>query len=98
MQNNLRWIAFTLPLAIALIGAATTAQAFTDSNAALKEAAADGQARVVITGKATRAPVRTAWVPTSPKKLDGFRPVMPAESPAPPTTTLAKADAPAARR
>jgi hypothetical protein len=97
MQNNFRWIAFTLPLAVALIGAATTVQAFTDSNAALKEAAADAQGRVVVIGKAVPAPARTAWVPVSPKRLDGFRPVMPVESPAA-RTTLAKADVPAARR
>lgn len=97
MHKNLRWIAFALPLAVALIGAATTAQAFTDSNAALKEAAAERPARVVIIGKAT-PPARTAWVPTSPKKLDGFRPVMPAEAKPAQATTLAKADAPAGRR
>jgi hypothetical protein len=97
MQNNFRWIAFALPLAVALIGAATTAQAFTDSNAALKEAAAERQARVVIIGKAT-PPARSAWVPTSPKQLDGFRPVMPPEQQSAQSTTLARAEARAARR
>lgn len=96
MHHKFRWIAFALPLAVALIGAATTVQAFTDSNAELKEAAVERRARVVVTGQAVPA-TRTVWVPMSPKKLDGFAPVLPAGARAP-QTTLARADAPPARR
>jgi hypothetical protein len=95
-HTNFRWIAFTVPLVVALIGAATTAHAFTDSNAALKEAATDRSTRVIVTGKAA-PPAKATWVPASPKRLDGFRPVMPAEG-QPRETTLAKAEAPATRR
>jgi hypothetical protein len=69
------------------------AQAFTDANADLKEAARNKPERVVVTAKAAR-PAQVAWVPTSPKKLDGFKPVLPAEPEA--ARTLAKADLPAA--
>jgi len=72
-----RWIAFAFPAAVlALAGSA--AQAFTDSNAELKEAAAERANRVVVVGKAAPPP-RTAWVPASPKSLDGFKPVFPNE-------------------
>lgn len=96
MHHNVRWIAFALPLVVALIGAATASQAFTDSNAELKEAAVDRPTRVVVIGQAA-PPARAVWVPTSPKRLDGFAPVLPAEARAP-QTKLAKAEAPAARR
>jgi hypothetical protein len=94
MNSLPRWIAFA-SLAAAL-GLATSARAFTDSNAELKETKADRSARVVVTGKAA-APVRTAWVPASPKSLDGFKPAFPADPAAPPSGAplLAKADAPA---
>jgi hypothetical protein len=91
-----RWIAFA-SFAVVLVLATTSARAFTDSNAELKEAAAERSNRVVVTGKAER-PVQTAWVPTTPKSLDGFKPVFPAD----PVVVarhhpmlLAKADAPA---
>ena len=80
-----------LPAVLAL--AATASHAFTDSNAELKEAAADRSARVVVAGKAA-PPAQAAWVPPSAKRLDGFKPVLPPE----PRTALAKADAPAPAR
>ena len=70
-----RWIAFA-SFAAVLVLATSAARAFTDSNAELKEAAAEATNRVVVVGKAT-PPVRTAWVPASPKSLDGFKPVFP---------------------
>lgn len=70
-----RWIAFA-SFAAVLVLASTTARAFTDSNAELREAAAERANRVVVVGKAA-PPVRTAWVPASPKSLDGFKPVFP---------------------
>ncbi len=72
-----RWIAFASFAAVFVL-ATTRAGAFTDSNAELKEAAADKTDRVVVVGKAA-PPVRTAWVPVSPKSLDGFKPVFPNE-------------------
>jgi hypothetical protein len=72
-----RWIAFASFAAVFVL-ATTAARAFTDSNAELKEAAADKTDRVVVVGKAT-PPVRTVWVPASPKSLDGFKPVFPNE-------------------
>jgi hypothetical protein len=91
-----RWIAFA-SFAAVLVLATTAARAFTDSNAELREAAAERSNRVVVTGKAER-PVPTAWVPISPKSLDGFKPVFPAD----PVVVarqrpvlLAKAEAPA---
>ncbi|MFT7774440.1 hypothetical protein [Roseateles sp.] len=83
------------PLVTALVLAAVSARAFTDSNADLKDAAADHSARVVITGKAER-PMQTAWVPATPKSLDGFTPVVAGERLAAArnrATLLAKADA-----
>ena len=77
MNTLPRWIAFA-SFAAVLVLATTGARAFTDSNAELKEAAADRSNRVVVTGKAER-PVQTAWVPASPKSLDGFKPVFPAD-------------------
>lgn len=74
MNPKTRWIA------LAVLTAASAAQAFTDLDADMKEAAADRSARVLITGKAARpavAPVRTAWVPPTAKSLDGFKPVFP---------------------
>jgi hypothetical protein len=72
----------------AILGLSTTAHAFTDSNAELKDAG-ERSARVVIVGKAAPA-ARTAWVPPSAKRLDGFKPVLPPERGA--AETLAKAD------
>lgn len=91
-----RWIAFALFAVVPML--VSPAWAFTDSNAELKEAAANRPARVVVTGKAA-PPVRTAWVPTSAKKLDGFRPVLPPDEAAVATRpqTVAKADTPARR-
>lgn len=79
-------------LAAAVVLAAIPAFAYTDGNAELKGAAADRAARVVITGKAT-PPARTAWVPVSAKKLDGFRPVLPPEPQADAAGKLAQAPA-----
>ena len=94
MNSLPRWIAFAPSAAVLVL--ATSAHAFTDSNAELKEAQADRSARVVVTAKA-KAPVRTAWVPPSPKSLDGFKPVLPADHAAAPSGAplLAKADTPA---
>lgn len=78
---------------VPLMLAALPAVAFTDGNAELREAAADRSARGVVTGRAT--PARTAWVPLTPKALDGFRPP-PQQQPA--TTTVARAGAPAQKR
>ena len=75
MNTLPRWISLA-SFAAVLVLATTTARAFTDANAELKEAAADRANRVVVTGKAER-PVQTAWVPSSPKSLDGFKPVFP---------------------
>jgi hypothetical protein len=69
-----RWIPLA-SFAAALVLATSAAQAFTDVNAELKEVAADAANRVVVVGKAA-PPVRTVWVPASPKSLDGFRPVL----------------------
>ncbi len=77
-----RWSsALTLaPLAVlTLQGLTLNAYALTDSNADLKEAAADRSARVLVTGRAAPPAVRTAWVPVSPKRLDSFKPVLPPE-------------------
>lgn len=71
----------------AVLGLSTTVHAFTDSNAELKEAA-ERSARVVVVGKAAPA-ARTAWVPPSAKRLDGFKPVLPPERGT--AQTLAKA-------
>ncbi len=96
MNTLPRWIAFA-SFAAVLVLATTAARAFTDSNAELKEAAADRSSRVVVIGKAERR-VQTAWVPASAKSLDGFKPVFPedrvvaARSRAP---LLAKAEVPA---
>ncbi len=86
-----RWIAFAT--AAALLAPLPAARAFTDANAALKEAAADRSARVLVTGKAA-APVRTVWVPPTAKSLDGFKPVLPADraDPSPRAPALARAD------
>lgn len=81
MNKLPRWMAFATSLisfATLAVLADSPAKAFTDTNADLKEAAADQSARVVVVGKAQR-PVRTAWVPASPKSLDGFKPVFPSD-------------------
>ncbi|MDR7271299.1 hypothetical protein J2X20_003967 [Pelomonas saccharophila] len=75
MNTLPRWISLA-SFAAVLVLATTGARAFTDSNAELKEAAAERADRVVVVGKAAR-PVQTAWVPAAPKSLDGFRPVFP---------------------
>ena len=93
-MNNSAHRIILASLAVASIAAAPT-HAFTDSNAELKEAAADRPARVVVVGKAA-PPARTAWVPTSPKRLDGFKPVLPPERDA--AQTLAKAELPASMK
>ena len=90
MNNAPRWIA--LASFAAVFATAGPTLAFTDSNAELKEAAADRPARAAVVGK-TAPPVRTAWVPTSAKRLDGFKPVLPPERDA--AQTLAKAELPA---
>ena len=83
-------LSYRMPItAAALLVAATTAGAFTDANAELKEAAVIRLERVVVTAKAT-SQTRTAWVPTSAKRLDGFKPVLPPERGT--EATLAKAD------
>ncbi|RTL41643.1 MAG: hypothetical protein EKK53_13305 [Burkholderiales bacterium] len=75
-----RWIAFaSAPAVLALHLSAT--HAFTDSNAELKEVAADRPAvpvAPVVTRSAGARPA-VAWVPLSAKSLDGFRPVLPEE-------------------
>ncbi|HEY8877723.1 MAG TPA: hypothetical protein VIN03_09185 [Roseateles sp.] len=93
-----RWIAFASFAAVFVL-TMTGARAFTDTNAEMKEAAPERLAPVVVTGKAAPPVVRTAWVPASPKSLDGFKPVYPNE----PVVVarhrpvlLAKAEAPAA--
>lgn len=77
MNKLPRWIAFA-SFASVLVLAMNGARAFTDANAELREAAADRKDVVVVTGKASR-PVQTAYVPASPKALDGFKPVFPNE-------------------
>lgn len=72
-----RWMAFaSVPAVLALRMAAT--QAFTDSNAEMKEAAVE-RAAVVEAARVAQAPRAAspgpAWVPLSPKSLEGFRPV-----------------------
>jgi hypothetical protein len=77
MNKLPRWIAFA-SFASVLMLASHGARAFTDSNAELKEAAAEKKDVVVVSGKASR-PAQTAYVPASPKALDGFKPVYPSE-------------------
>ncbi|MFG6489138.1 hypothetical protein ACG04R_20800 [Roseateles sp. BYS78W] len=97
MNSPYRWIASTL-LAVALVLVAVAAPAFTDSNADLKEVAADRTARVVVLAKA-QPPRPVAWVPqATAKQLDGFKPVLPPEhgiaaGHPPAQQTLAQADA-----
>lgn len=84
-----RWIALA-SLAAFLVLAFAPAQALTDADAELKEAATK-RLPAAATAKAKPAvPVRTVWVPVSPKRLDGFRPVLP---PQPDAAVLARADA-----
>lgn len=73
MDRLPRWIAFAAAPAV-LVLKVTATQAFTDSNAELKEAAAE---RVVLPAVTRAAGARPAgaWVPLSAKSLDGFRPV-----------------------
>jgi hypothetical protein len=91
MNNLPRWIAFASAAAVLVL--AGSVRALTDSNADLKEAAAAQRVPVIVPGKAA-LPARVAWVPASPKKLDGFKPVLPpdAQDPAP---KLAEAGMPA---
>lgn len=95
MHHPYRWSASALLLIVAL--AATTAAAFTDSNAEMKEAAADRSQRVVVIGKATPPVQAAAWVPVSSKRLDGFRPVLPPQGRVPQRLAQAVA-APVAKR
>lgn len=71
------WLALaSIPVLLALRMAAT--QAFTDSDAEMKEAAAQRasvRAAGAVAPVARVTPPRTAWVPLSPKSLEGFRPV-----------------------
>lgn len=92
MNTLYRWISLA-SLAAVVVLATGAAQAFTDANAELKDAATDRSARVVVTAKAA-PPARTAWVPTSAKRLDGFKPVLPPQRDH--TEKLAKAEAPPA--
>ena len=91
MNSLYRWIALS-SLAAAVLLVATAAPAFTDSNAELKEAAQNRLPRVVVVAKAA-PPAKTLWVPTSAKKLDGIKPVLPPEREPQQAQTLAKADA-----
>lgn len=81
MNLLIRWIAsLTLtPLAVlTLQGLAVEALALTDSNAEVKEAAADRAGEAL----AAAAPPRAApavYVPVSAKRLDRFQPVLPPE-------------------
>lgn len=91
MNTPTRRIAFASFAVVLVSGGA--ARAFTDTNVDMKEAAARiKRERVVVTAKAA-PPVQTAWVPVSPKKLDGFKPVLPPDGSA---QTLARAELPAA--
>jgi hypothetical protein len=98
MNSPYRWIALS-SLAAALVLVAAAAPAFTDSNAEVKEVAADRAARIVLVAKAV-PPKPVAWLPpATAKQLDGFRPVLPPEhgiaaGRLPAQQTLAKADAP----
>lgn len=73
MDRLPRWIAFAAAPAV-LVLKVTTTQAFTDSNAELKEAAAERAVAPVVTRAAGARPA-VAWVPLSVKSLEGFRPV-----------------------
>jgi len=78
MNSPYRWIAST-SLAVALVLMAVAAPAFTDSNADLKEVAAERAARVVVVAKA-QPPRPLVWVPpATAKQLDRFKPVLPPE-------------------
>lgn len=115
MHSLNRWISplTWTPLAVlTLQGLAFNAQALTDTNAELKEAAAN-HAQAAQLAQARR-PVQTVYVPATAKQLDGFKPVLPperalglamaqahAQSKAPTAAQdqlLAKADAPATPR
>lgn len=73
MNRLPRWIAFASVPAV-LVLKMTATHAFTDSNAELKEAAAERTVVPVVT-RATGTRPAVAWVPPSVKSLDGFRPV-----------------------
>ena len=80
MQKMTRWISPLIwtPLAVlTLQGLAFDAQALNDTNAELKEAAANRAAQVAV-AQAQR-PVQTVYVPATAKQLDGFKPVLPPE-------------------
>lgn len=92
-----RWIAL-LSVAAAVVLTVLPVQAFTDSNADLKDAAPDRSARVVVVVAKAAPPVQAAWVPPTAKRLDGFKPVLPPERDAAAMrpsgrTQLAKVDA-----
>jgi hypothetical protein len=73
MNRLPRWIAFASAPAVLLLQMTAT-QAFTDSNADQKEAAAERPVVPVVTRAAGARPA-VAWVPPSVKSLEGFRPV-----------------------
>lgn len=73
MNRLPRWIAFASAPAVLMLKMTAT-HAFTDSNAELKEAAAE-RAVVPVMSRAAGARPAVAWVPLSAKSLDGFRPV-----------------------
>lgn len=87
----------TLGPLIAALTLAAPAQAFTDANAELREAAETRRSSAAAAAPVVPAATRAVWVPVAPKRLDGFRPVMPAQ-PALPARALASADAAAAAR
>lgn len=93
MNTPYRWISFAA-LASTFVLITSDAQAFTDANAELKDAAVQRSARATAVAAKAAPPVRTAWVPTTAKKLDGFKPVLPPERDN--TEKLAKAEMPAA--
>ncbi|HEV6966772.1 MULTISPECIES: hypothetical protein [Roseateles] len=96
MNTSPRWMNALVigPLAVlTLQGLTVNAFALTDTNAELREAAADRQAHVAAPATKAARPAQVAWVPVSAKRLDGFKPVLPAERGDVPRQTLARADA-----
>ncbi|RYE81679.1 MAG: hypothetical protein EOO80_00295 [Oxalobacteraceae bacterium] len=93
MTAHLHRIAATVLAATIAATINGAAHAFTDTNAELKEAAASARpAKVGMPARAASA--QTAWVPVSAKRLDSFKPVLPARPDA--AQTLARAELPAA--
>lgn len=80
METLIRWIAalpFTPLAVLTLQGLALNAQALTDTNAELKEVANDRAAHAVVVTARAAVPGQLAWVPATPKSLDGFKPALP---------------------